>query len=59
MDAETDGPGPGRSMTITPRAMGLALDRVDGPDKVRGTARHAWEHPVPDPVYLCSCRGGR
>ncbi|MBE9376599.1 xanthine dehydrogenase family protein molybdopterin-binding subunit [Saccharopolyspora sp. HNM0983] len=26
--------------------------RLDGPDKVRGTARYAAEHPVEDPVHL-------
>ncbi|PWR04947.1 xanthine dehydrogenase [Micromonospora acroterricola] len=38
--------------TITPRAMGQALDRLDGADKVRGLARYAFEHPVDHPAYL-------
>ncbi len=39
-------------MTITPRAMGTPMERLDGPDKVRGEARYAFEHPVERPVYL-------
>jgi xanthine dehydrogenase YagR molybdenum-binding subunit len=32
--------------------MGQAVDRLDGPDKVRGLARYAFEQPVDRPVYL-------
>jgi xanthine dehydrogenase YagR molybdenum-binding subunit len=39
-------------MTVPARAMGEVIDRVDGPDKVRGLARYAFEHPVDHPVYL-------
>ncbi|HEY9473343.1 MAG TPA: xanthine dehydrogenase family protein molybdopterin-binding subunit, partial [Mycobacteriales bacterium] len=39
-------------MTITPRAMGTPMDRLDGPDKVRGAARYTFEHPVERPAYL-------
>ncbi|MFK3982102.1 xanthine dehydrogenase family protein molybdopterin-binding subunit [Micromonospora sp. NPDC050397] len=39
-------------MTITPRAMGRPMNRIDGPEKVRGMARYAFEHPVEAPLYL-------
>lgn len=39
-------------MTIAVRAIGATLDRVDGPDKVRGSAAYAFEHPVDRPAYL-------
>ena len=39
-------------MTIPVRAIGTALDRLDGPDKVQGTAAYAFEHPVDSPAYL-------
>ncbi|RKR87208.1 xanthine dehydrogenase YagR molybdenum-binding subunit [Micromonospora pisi] len=39
-------------MTITPRAIGRPMDRIDGPDKVQGLARYAFEHPVEAPLYL-------
>ncbi|MGW4467659.1 xanthine dehydrogenase family protein molybdopterin-binding subunit [Micromonospora sp. NPDC004704] len=39
-------------MTITPRAIGRPMSRIDGPDKVRGLARYAFEHPVEAPLYL-------
>jgi xanthine dehydrogenase YagR molybdenum-binding subunit len=39
-------------MTIPARAMGTPLDRLDGPDKVRGLARYAFEQPVEHPAYL-------
>ncbi|HEX5495940.1 MAG TPA: xanthine dehydrogenase family protein molybdopterin-binding subunit [Mycobacteriales bacterium] len=32
--------------------MGTPLHRLDGPDKVRGAARYAFEHPVDNPAYL-------
>ncbi|HET8840881.1 MAG TPA: xanthine dehydrogenase family protein molybdopterin-binding subunit, partial [Ktedonobacteraceae bacterium] len=34
------------------RAIGRALDRIDGPGKVTGTATYAYEHPVADITYL-------
>ncbi|MBY8883155.1 xanthine dehydrogenase family protein molybdopterin-binding subunit [Actinacidiphila acidipaludis] len=37
---------------LTPRAMGVPLDRLDGPAKVTGTARYAFEHPQTQPLYL-------
>ena len=37
---------------LEPRAIGMALERVDGPAKVTGTAPYAFEHPVTDPTYL-------
>ncbi|HEY2669600.1 MAG TPA: xanthine dehydrogenase family protein molybdopterin-binding subunit [Rugosimonospora sp.] len=39
-------------MTIPARAMGEVIDRIDGPDKVRGLAPYAYEQPVDHPVYL-------
>jgi xanthine dehydrogenase YagR molybdenum-binding subunit len=37
---------------VAVRAVGAAADRLDGPDKVRGTARYAFEQPVDRPAYL-------
>ena len=37
---------------VTTRAIGMPLDRVDGPLKVTGTARYAFEAPVDRRVYL-------
>lgn len=34
-------------------AIGTRQVRLDGPDKVRGRATYAYEHPVDDPLYLC------
>ncbi|MFY1671715.1 xanthine dehydrogenase family protein molybdopterin-binding subunit [Plantactinospora sp. WMMB334] len=39
-------------ITLPGRAIGTPLDRSDGPAKVTGTARYAYEHPVDRPVYL-------
>ncbi|MFY1693420.1 xanthine dehydrogenase family protein molybdopterin-binding subunit [Plantactinospora sp. WMMB782] len=39
-------------MTLPVRVIGTPLDRFDGPAKVTGTARYAFEHPVDRPVYL-------
>ncbi|GAA3770873.1 xanthine dehydrogenase family protein molybdopterin-binding subunit [Plantactinospora mayteni] len=39
-------------MTLPVRAIGTPLDRFDGPAKVTGTARYAFEHPVDRPAYL-------
>src|SRR5260370_21946793 len=39
--------------TIIHRAIGAPLSRLDGPQKVTGTARYAFEQPVePRPAYL-------
>jgi xanthine dehydrogenase YagR molybdenum-binding subunit len=35
-----------------PRAIGLPLNRLDGPAKVTGRATYAYEHPVDRPAYL-------
>ncbi|HEY1261369.1 MAG TPA: xanthine dehydrogenase family protein molybdopterin-binding subunit [Stellaceae bacterium] len=37
---------------LEPRAIGMPLARLDGPAKVAGTAPYAFEHSVPDPLYL-------
>lgn len=37
---------------VQPRAIGTPLDRVDGPAKVTGTARYAYEQPFTEPAYL-------
>jgi xanthine dehydrogenase YagR molybdenum-binding subunit len=37
---------------LQPRAIGASLARLDGHAKVTGTAPYAYEHPVPDPLYL-------
>ena len=40
-------------MTLIPAtSMGASLTRLDGPAKVTGTARYAFEHPVEHPTYL-------
>ena len=38
-------------MTLAPHAMGRPMDRVDGPDKVRGLARYAYEYACDRPAY--------
>ena len=38
--------------SITPRAIGTPLQRLDGPLKVRGAATYAYEQPVDHPAYL-------
>jgi xanthine dehydrogenase YagR molybdenum-binding subunit len=35
-----------------PRAVGAPVDRIDGPEKVKGAARYAFEQPVDRPAYL-------
>ncbi|MFC6023273.1 xanthine dehydrogenase family protein molybdopterin-binding subunit [Plantactinospora solaniradicis] len=42
----------GDATTMPARAIGTPLDRLDGPQKVTGTARYAFEHPVERPAYL-------
>src|SRR5919199_6326725 len=42
-------------MSVAPvraSAVGRPLDRLDGPDKVRGTATYAFEWAVEDPTYV-------
>lgn len=39
-------------MTLQARAIGTPLDRFDGPAKVTGTARYAFEQPVESPAYV-------
>ncbi|MCF6522269.1 xanthine dehydrogenase family protein molybdopterin-binding subunit [Streptomyces sp. JJ36] len=41
--------------TLRHQAVGAPLPRVEGPEKVAGTARYAWEQPaseLPDPLYV-------
>ena len=40
------------STTAPGRAIGAPLDRIDGPQKVTGTAPYAYEHLVENPLYL-------
>ena len=40
------------AVRIPTRSVGAPIDRLDGPDKVRGAARYALEHPVDRPAYL-------
>ena len=40
------------TVSIPARAIGRPADRLDGPAKVTGTARYAFEQPAEDPVYL-------
>ncbi|GAA3060060.1 xanthine dehydrogenase family protein molybdopterin-binding subunit [Streptomyces glomeratus] len=39
-------------MSVISHAVGTPLDRLDGPDKVKGAAVYAAEHPVDRPAYL-------
>jgi xanthine dehydrogenase YagR molybdenum-binding subunit len=39
-------------MSVTTRAIGVPLDRLDGPSKVRGAATYAFEWPLDNPAYL-------
>ncbi|MFJ4638578.1 xanthine dehydrogenase family protein molybdopterin-binding subunit [Streptomyces hygroscopicus] len=39
-------------VTARPRAIGIPMDRVDGVQKVTGTATYAYEWPLDQPVYL-------
>ena len=39
-------------MSITAQSMGTSQPRIEGPQKVAGTARYAFEHPVVRPLYL-------
>src|SRR5216684_4185250 len=38
-------------ISITQRAIGAPLDRIDGPKKVTGTATYAFEHAVEEVTY--------
>ena len=53
-------------MTLTPHAMGTAMPRPEGPEKVRGRAPYAFEHPAADvsisvtrPRGIAACTGKR
>jgi xanthine dehydrogenase YagR molybdenum-binding subunit len=37
---------------LEPRAIGMSLERRDGPAKLMGTAPYAFEQPISDPLYL-------
>jgi xanthine dehydrogenase YagR molybdenum-binding subunit len=37
---------------VTTRAVGAPIDRIDGPEKVRGTATYAFEWSLDHPAYL-------
>ena len=37
---------------VSGRSIGTPLDRIDGPQKVTGTAPYAYEHHVEYPLYL-------
>ncbi|GDY52388.1 hypothetical protein SVIO_030110 [Streptomyces violaceusniger] len=39
-------------VTARPRAIGTPMDRIDGAQKVTGTATYAYEWPLDQPVYL-------
>ncbi|MFR9673494.1 xanthine dehydrogenase family protein molybdopterin-binding subunit [Streptomyces sp. TR02-1] len=38
--------------TLRPRAVGTPMARLDGPAKVTGTARYAFEQPLENPLYV-------
>jgi xanthine dehydrogenase YagR molybdenum-binding subunit len=38
--------------TIVSRPIGADIARIDGPQKVTGTATYAYEHPLTDPAYV-------
>jgi xanthine dehydrogenase YagR molybdenum-binding subunit len=40
------------AVRIRTRAIGAPVDRIDGPEKVKGAARYAFEQPVDRPAYL-------
>jgi xanthine dehydrogenase YagR molybdenum-binding subunit len=40
------------SVRVPTRVIGAPLDRLDGPEKVRGTATYAFEWPVDRPAYV-------
>ncbi len=40
------------ALSIATRAIGASLNRIDGPEKVKGSARYAFEQPVDLPAYL-------
>jgi CO/xanthine dehydrogenase Mo-binding subunit len=40
---------------VETRAIGTGLRRLDGPAKVTGTARYAYERPVANPLYCIRC----
>src|SRR5579885_2473976 len=37
---------------LPPRAIGTSLDRIDGPLKVTGAAKYAFEYPAENAAYL-------
>jgi len=39
------------AVRTTTRAIGAAVDRIDGPQKVTGAAKYAFEHPVEEVAY--------
>jgi xanthine dehydrogenase YagR molybdenum-binding subunit len=39
-------------MSVTTHAIGVPLDRLDGPAKVQGAATYAFEWPLDNPAYL-------
>ena len=48
-------------MTLAPfagSAVGRSLDRLDGPEKVTGTATYAFEWPVENPAYVYPLQAG-
>jgi xanthine dehydrogenase YagR molybdenum-binding subunit len=40
------------AVRVPTRAIGAPVDRIDGPEKVKGAARYAFEQPVDRPAYL-------
>src|SRR5690606_10695211 len=43
---------------LTTTSVGTHQVRLDGPDKVRGRAPYAYEHPLTDPLYLYPLQAG-
>jgi len=41
---------------LTSRPIGADIGRLDGPQKVTGTAPYAYEHPLTDPAYVFALR---
>src|SRR5258705_459485 len=52
--ARPDGGGPPMTLSVErpPRAIGAPLDRIDGPLKVTGAAKYAYEYPVAGVTYV-------
>src|SRR5262249_28480345 len=51
-NARSRGAGTMTTVRLTTRVIGAPIDRLDGPDKVKGSAPYAFEQSVDRPAYL-------